>query len=162
MTADAKWLHPHWPTELATPRLLLRPVEPVDSPLLRTLWTDPEVRRFLGGPVASDRLDRRLSDAASQRGHFTVVLTGAGQAVGRVTLDPDHRAADRAEVSYEFLPAYAGRGYAAEAVGAVVRWCTQAANTRSRRLLEKLGLLAAERFVEYGQDQVFYTTAPSR
>ncbi|MFI9320061.1 hypothetical protein ACIGXI_09815 [Kitasatospora aureofaciens] len=39
---------------------------------------------------------------------------------------------------------------------------TQAANTRSRRLLERLGLLATEHFVEYGRSQVLYTTAPSR
>ncbi|MFD7451799.1 hypothetical protein [Kitasatospora sp. NPDC059827] len=56
----------------------------------------------------------------------------------------------------------------------MLRWCTQvspdhqliavtqAANTRFRRLLEKLGLLAADHFVEYGQEQVLYTTAPSR
>ncbi|MEU4587226.1 GNAT family N-acetyltransferase [Kitasatospora aureofaciens] len=174
MTADPKWLHPHWPTELSAFRLLLRPVETADSQLLRTLWTDPEVRRFLGGPVPADRLDRRLADAASQRGHFTVVLTKASQAVGRVTLDPDHRAAGRAEVSYEFLPTYAGRGYAAEAVGTALHWCaqvapdhqliavTQAANTRSRRLLERLGLLDTEHFVEYGQSQVLYTTTPSK
>ncbi|WBP92009.1 hypothetical protein [Kitasatospora cathayae] len=61
----------------------------------------------------------------------------------------------------------------AEAVGAVLRWSeqaapthplvavTQAANTRSRGLLERLGLLATEHFVEYGQDQVLYTTASS-
>ena len=95
MTTDPKWLHPHWPTELSAPRLWLRPVETADAQLLRTLWTDPEVRRFLGGPVAADQLDGRLADAASQRGHFTVVLTEVGQAVGTVTLDPDHRAAGR-------------------------------------------------------------------
>ncbi|MFD8782537.1 GNAT family N-acetyltransferase [Kitasatospora sp. NPDC059599] len=173
MTADPKWIHPHWPTELPTPRLLLRPVETADSPLLRTLWTDPTVRHFLGGPVPADRLDRRLAAAANQRGHFTVVLTEGGQAVGRVTLDPDHRAAGRAEISYEFLPAYAGRGYASEAVGTALTWgtqaapghqliaVTQAANIRSRRLLEKLGLLATEHLVEYGQSQVLYTLTPS-
>ncbi|MFJ9460792.1 GNAT family N-acetyltransferase [Kitasatospora sp. NPDC101447] len=174
MTTDPKWLHPHWPTEFSSPRLLLRPVETADSQLLRILWTDPDVRRFLGGPVPADQLDRRLADAASQRGHFTVVLTEVGKGVGRVTLDPDHRAAGRAEVSYEFLPAYTGRGYAAEAVGTALDWgmqvapdqqliaVTQAANTRSRRLLEGSGLLATEHFVEYGQSQVLYTTAPSR
>ncbi|MEU3344509.1 hypothetical protein ABZ723_05820 [Streptomyces sp. NPDC006700] len=36
---------------LTTPRLLLRPVEPDDVPAHRRLWTDPEVRRHLGGPV---------------------------------------------------------------------------------------------------------------
>ncbi|MFB7669155.1 GNAT family N-acetyltransferase [Kitasatospora sp. NPDC056138] len=174
MTTGPNWLHPHWPTELSTSRLLLRPVETRDSELLRTLWTDPEVRRFLGGPVPTDRLAQRLTDAASQRGHFTVVLVQDGRGAGRVTLDRDQRAAGRAEVSYEFLPAYAGRGFAAEAVGAVLDWgaqavpdhqliaVTQAANTRSRRLLDRLGLLASERFAEYGQDQVLYTTGPSR
>ncbi|MFD7451800.1 GNAT family N-acetyltransferase [Kitasatospora sp. NPDC059827] len=89
-------------------------MEAADRDLLRTLWTDPQVRRFLGGPVPAGRLAPRLAGAAGRRGHFTVVLADGGQAVGRVTLDPDNRADGRAEVSYEFLPAHAGRGYASE------------------------------------------------
>ncbi|MEV7941917.1 GNAT family N-acetyltransferase [Kitasatospora sp. NPDC088264] len=169
------WLREHWPSQLSTPRLRLRPVAAGDAGLLERLWTDPEVRRFLGGPVPADRLGARLAGAAGRPGHFTVFLPCEGQAVGRVTLDEDHRAPGRAEVSYEFLPAYGGRGFAAEAVGAVLRWghhavpghqliaVTQAANVRSRNLLQKLGLVAAGHLVEYGQDQVVYTvTAPGR
>ncbi|MEV4614277.1 GNAT family N-acetyltransferase [Kitasatospora sp. NPDC049258] len=109
--------------------------------------------------------------APGRRGHFTVLLAGHDRAVGRVTLDPDHRVPDRAEVSYEFLPAHGGRGLALEAIGAVLGWAalvvpgqllvavTQAANTRSRRLLENLGLAVTDRFVEYGQEQLLYTRA---
>ncbi|RKT09884.1 RimJ/RimL family protein N-acetyltransferase [Streptomyces sp. 1114.5] len=174
ISSTPTWLREHWPSELSTPRLRLRPVEARDAELLENLWTDSVVRRFLGGPVPADRLGARLAGAAGRPGHFTVVLASDEQAVGRVTLDEDHRAPGRAEVSYEFLPAYTGRGLAAEAVGAVLRWgrrtlpdhqltaVTQAANVRSRNLLQKLGLVATEYLVEYGQDQVLYTAAPGR
>ncbi|MBZ2408627.1 hypothetical protein HX747_14430 [Streptomyces sp. L06] len=36
---------------LSTPRLLLRPVETGDLDTFLRLWTDPVVRRHLGGPV---------------------------------------------------------------------------------------------------------------
>ncbi|MEU0086590.1 hypothetical protein [Streptomyces sp. NPDC006274] len=40
------------PAALTTRRLALRPVAAADVPEIARLWTDPEVRRHLGGPVA--------------------------------------------------------------------------------------------------------------
>lgn len=165
-----QWRPARWPAALATDRLRLRPVEVGDHPLLRTLWSDPAVRRYLGGPVDPDQVGQRLADAPGRPGHFTVTLDGAP--IGRVTVDQDHRAAGRAEVSYEFLPSAGGCGLAAEAVAEVLRWVraaepereivavTQAANDRSRRLLERLGLSVTGHLVEYGAEQVEYVLAP--
>ncbi|WP_344842821.1 GNAT family N-acetyltransferase [Kribbella ginsengisoli] len=59
-----------------------------------------------------------------------------------------------------------GKGYAQEAVGAVLRWLpgvvpdetvvatTQSANAASLRLLGKLGFAEVERFEEFGAEQV--------
>lgn len=69
-------------------------------------------------------------------------------------------------MSYQFLPEHWGKGYAREAVGAVVARVlegtpsvvavTQEANDRSRRLLEAVGLEHAESFVEWDAHQVLY------
>ncbi|WP_331727182.1 GNAT family N-acetyltransferase (plasmid) [Kitasatospora sp. NBC_00374] len=168
--ASDRWQPSVWPATLATSRLHLRPVETADAELLSTLWSDPGVRRYLGGPVPLDRIARRLEQAPGHPGHFTVTLHGAP--IGRVTVDQDHRTADRTEVSYEFLPSAGGRGLAAEAVAEVIRWVrttdperelvavTQAANRRSRRLLEALGLSADRRLDEHGVEQAVYVLAP--
>jgi RimJ/RimL family protein N-acetyltransferase len=42
-----------WPASLSTARLVLRPVDAADVPAVSRLWTDPEVRQYLGGPVAA-------------------------------------------------------------------------------------------------------------
>ncbi|MFJ6569098.1 GNAT family N-acetyltransferase [Streptomyces sp. NPDC091292] len=120
-----------WPTRLTTPRLLLRPVE------------------------AADVKDKN-TDAA---------------VIGLVSVEPDTRRGNRAEVSYQLLPEYWGLGYAGEAVGRVVAWVldhvdvgppavvavTQEANTRSRRLLERMGMGVVDRFVEFDAPQVMYS-----
>ncbi|MFJ2780953.1 MULTISPECIES: GNAT family N-acetyltransferase [unclassified Kitasatospora] len=169
------WLVPHWPLTLTTPRLTLRPLAAPDLPALAELCRDPEVRRHLGGPVPEERIAVRLAAAEGAPGAFAVTARTdgprpeAGPLLGLVSLDADHRAAGRTELSYQFLPRHQGRGQAREAVAEAVRWAvatapagwpvvavTQAANTRSRSLLEHLGLRPAERLTEYGEPQVLY------
>ena len=55
-----------WPVTLSTARLLLRPIESADVLEISRLWTDPVVRRYLGGPVAAHEVVRRgeLCDSA--------------------------------------------------------------------------------------------------
>ncbi|WP_309143030.1 GNAT family N-acetyltransferase [Streptomyces aureoverticillatus] len=158
-----------WPVSLATPRLTLRPVAEPDVPDVVRLWTDPEVRRHLGGPVAEDVVRARRSHCVGARGVFSVVRTADGAVLGLAVAAPDARDG-RTEVSYQFLPEHWGKGYAREAVAAVVDWAgsgvrssasgvvavTQAANRRSRRLLEGLGATVADTFVEWGEPQVLY------
>ncbi|KQV20821.1 MULTISPECIES: GNAT family N-acetyltransferase [unclassified Kitasatospora] len=162
----------HWPVKLTTERLRLRPVEAGDLPMLRRLLTDVAVREFLGGPVPEDRIEQCLTNEVGKTGHFTVTLA-AGEVVGRVTVDPDHRADGRSEISYAFLPEQQGYGFAREAVAEVLSWVasvlpaehqvgavTQAANSRSRHLLRRLGLFESARFTEYGAEQVLYLYDP--
>ncbi|GAA0926644.1 hypothetical protein GCM10009554_07000 [Kribbella koreensis] len=70
------------------------------------------------------------------------------------------------DIGYLLLPEHWGKGYAQEAVGAVLRWLpgvvpdetvvatTQSANAASLRLLGKLGFAEVERFEEFGAEQV--------
>jgi len=111
-----------WPTSLSTTRLVLRPVETADVPAVSRLWTDPEVRRYLGGPVAAVEVARRMLGFEHVPGNFVVVSRTNGTVLGLVTVIPDSDGGSRAEVSYRLLPEHWGHGYAREAVGAVVTW----------------------------------------
>ncbi|WP_329456907.1 GNAT family N-acetyltransferase [Streptomyces sp. NBC_01497] len=156
--------------ELRTSRLLLRPARADDVDVYTRLWTDPEVRRFLGGPVDSDRLRLRRQRFDSRPHVFSVTAAERAEVIGTVSVDVAERHTGRWEVAYSFLPEHWGRGYGREAVAAVVGWVletapardasviavTQEANVRSRRLLEAVGMRLRERFVEFGAPQVLY------
>lgn len=157
-----------WPAVLTTARLVLRPVARADVPAVTRLWTDPEVRRHLGGPVAESVVRIRQRRCVGACGVFAVARADDGLITGLVTLGWDARRGET-EVSYQFLPEHWGQGYAREAVAAAVDWArggsptviavTQEANTRSRRLLEAVGLEHVESFVEWDAHQVLYRTA---
>ncbi|MFF4584057.1 GNAT family N-acetyltransferase [Streptomyces sp. NPDC001388] len=160
---------PYWPASLTTERLLLRPVVEADTPVLTRLWTDVEVRRYLGGPLAEEAARTRARRCVGVTGLFTVVRRLDDTALGSVFVAPEARDG-RTEVSYQLVPEYWGSGYAQEAVAAAVRWAaaevparvpgvvavTQAANESSRRLLERLGATPAGTFVEWNAPQVTY------
>ncbi|WP_431773065.1 GNAT family N-acetyltransferase [Streptomyces cucumeris] len=166
-----------WPVSLTTERLLLRPIEPADVPAVSRLWTDPEVRRHLGGPVPPETVRARERGCVGVFGVFSVVSRADGSVVGAVTLEPESRHGGRTEVSYQLLPEHWGQGYAREAVSAAVSWAfdalpagpggrpeviavTQEANAPSRRLLEALGMRRVEMFTEFGAAQVMYALSP--
>lgn len=135
------------------------------------LWTDPEVRRFLGGPVAEEKLLLYQQHFASRPYVFAVTTRKDMSVVGSVVIDSASRFDDRREVSYGLLPEHWGQGYAREAVAAVVDWAfvnvpsdsasiiavTQEANARSCRLLEAIGMRRLDGFVEFGASQVLFS-----
>ncbi|MFJ9810980.1 GNAT family N-acetyltransferase [Streptomyces sp. NPDC101158] len=150
---------------LVTERLVLRAVRERDVPALTRLWTDPEVRRHLGGPVVESVIRIRQRRIVGAPGFHAVERASDGVVLGLVTVDGEGRNGET-EVSYQFLPEHWGQGYAREAVAAAVERAlkdvpavvavTQEANTRSRRLLEAVGMTQAESFVEWDAHQVLY------
>ncbi|WP_306324764.1 GNAT family N-acetyltransferase [Streptomyces venezuelae] len=150
---------------VVTERLLLRPVRPGDVPAVTRLWTDPQVRLHLGGPVTEQVVRIRQRRVVGAPGVHAVVRAADGVLLGIVTVEPEARDGET-EVSYQFLPEHWGHGYAHEAVAAVVEATlagtpsvvalTQEANHRSRRLLEAVGMTHVSSFVEYDAHQVLY------
>ncbi|MFE5481070.1 GNAT family N-acetyltransferase [Streptomyces sp. NPDC056527] len=150
---------------LATERLLLRPVQARDVPAVTRLWTDPDVRFHLGGPVIDQVVRIRQRRIVGAPGVHAVVRASDGTLLGLVTVEPESRDGET-EVSYQFLPEHWGQGYAREAVAAAVDRAlestqsvvavTQEANDRSRRLLEAIGMVHAASFVEFEAPQVLY------
>ncbi|WP_329625405.1 GNAT family N-acetyltransferase [Streptomyces sp. NBC_01255] len=153
------------PAPLTTDRLLLRAVRRGDLAAVSRLWTDPQVRLHLGGPVTEPVIRIRQRRIVGAPGFHAVIRVEDDVLLGLVTVEPGARNGET-EVSYQFLPEHWGRGYAREAVGAVVARVlegtpsvvavTQEANDRSRRLLEAVGLEHAESFVEWDARQVLY------
>jgi RimJ/RimL family protein N-acetyltransferase len=124
------------------------------------------VRRYLGGTRQVRTLRQAARHRIAARGLFLV--TAGGTQLGTVRLHPYARTGET-EVSYTFLPAHWGQGYAREAVTAVLSWgfaddpalpriiaVTQEANERSRRLLTALGMRMVDRYEEFGAPQTVY------
>ncbi|WP_078592071.1 GNAT family N-acetyltransferase [Streptomyces megasporus] len=161
-----------WPAVLVTERLVLRPVERADVAAVSRLWTDAEVRRYLGGPMSGEALRARERGCVGAVGLFVAVLGVDGPVVGSLLVEPESRREGRTEVSYQLLPEHWGRGYGREALAAVVAWAlaevtperpevvavTQEANVRSRRLPEAVGMRRVGGFVEWGAPQALYST----
>jgi RimJ/RimL family protein N-acetyltransferase len=163
-------LERQWPAELRTARLLLRPVTADDAPIVATLLTDLQVRAHLGGPASAQRVARRQREYPRTPGTWAMVPAHGAEAIGLVTITPDHRCEGRAELSYQLLPCAWGSGLGQEAACAAIRWwhraapdagplvaVTQQANRRSRRLLESLGMVLLDEFVEFDEQQCLYS-----
>jgi RimJ/RimL family protein N-acetyltransferase len=154
------------PKPIVGDRVRLRAVQGHDVTYLVELWTDDRVRRYLGGPLDPEAALTRATLAVGARNAFAVEQVGGGSLTGLCSIGT-YRTGDT-EVSYEFLPAYWGAGYALEAVALVVQWAfdnlrpqrliavTQSANDRSRRLLHALGMTECDEFEEFDAAQTMY------
>ncbi|GGU57153.1 N-acetyltransferase [Streptomyces lavendofoliae] len=160
---------------------MLRASEARDRAAFIDLFASPEVGAYIGGPRPCDELERVVPEVPGRRPGLFVVELGEAM-IGMITLDrrdaerPGHvrPGGGEAELGYLFLPEAWGRGYAAEACAAALRWfadtlpgepvvlCTRVDNERAMRLAAKLGFTQVERFEEYGGEQWFGVWSPSR
>ncbi|TIX91666.1 GNAT family N-acetyltransferase [Rhizobium sp. P44RR-XXIV] len=111
-----------------TERLILRRFVPEDFEAYRAYRSLPEIYRYLYSAPPSpeemrERFDAGLNPRLSENGDFlrcAVVRHEDSVLVGQVSLQLANKAALQAEVGYTFNPAYAGKGYATEATGAII------------------------------------------
>jgi RimJ/RimL family protein N-acetyltransferase len=149
-------------TFLETERLALRRFTTSDADLLVELDSDPEVMRYLNGgrPTAREHIERRMLptvvDAYARFpgfGVFAAFARAEGEFIGWFLLRRDDETpAGEAELGYRLRRAAWGRGYATEGSDALLRYGfdvlglrrvfaeTMTVNSRSRRVMEKLGL----------------------
>jgi RimJ/RimL family protein N-acetyltransferase len=140
--------------------------------MLTRLWTDPEVRRYVGGPLAPEVIRQRNADFVGKPSKYCVVLRASGEAIGLLGVGLDGRTGHW-EISYGILPEHWRHGYAREAIRALLAWVferlpdvevivanTKADNEPSRRLLDALGAELVEYFGEH-QEAVTYAIARS-
>ena len=143
---------------LETARLDLRPLTPADALDLFALKSDAEVQRYGSHPPwtrleqATAWLERdRQGMADGQHVQFAIVRREDGAMVGSCTLYDLDAQCRCAEVGYALLPSAWGRGYANEAVTALLDFGfdrlalnrvaadIDPRNTPSARALERLG-----------------------
>lgn len=158
---------------LTTPRLLLRPFRPADAPGILALDSDPEVRRYVPGPLLMSLAEAaRVIDyiqaqyARNGIGRWAVDRLDDGAFLGWCGLKLVDDAVTNGrtgyyDLGYRLLRSCWGQGYASEAAEASLRYgfgvlrlpelhaTVMQANAASRRVVEKLGF---GRTAEYEED----------
>lgn len=147
--------------ELRTARLRLRPFTEADLPVFVAYRQDPEVARYQGwDDTFSAQEGRALFDR--QRGvapgtpgvwfHFGFEPAAGGPLLGDCVLHVREDDPRQGEIGFTLARGHQGKGYAAEAVGAVLDYAfgtlglhrvvaiTDARNAAAARLLERVGM----------------------
>ncbi|HEY2385184.1 MAG TPA: GNAT family N-acetyltransferase [Terriglobia bacterium] len=112
---------------LDTGRLYLRTWETSDFPLARSLWADPDVMTFLGGPLSDDRILAKIQSeivCAEQHGvqYWPIFETRTNDFVGCCGLRPwAYSPPAGHETGFALVKAKWEQGYASEIAGAVVK-----------------------------------------
>jgi RimJ/RimL family protein N-acetyltransferase len=170
MRADAAF------APLTTERLRLRRSRPEDAEEISAYRSDPDVNRQQGWErtdpdgVRADieEMSGRTPGEPGGWVQFSVEERESGRLVGDVGLSPSDGEPGVIKVGYTMAPAFQGRGYGTEAVGAlvdyafsrlgadVVRAYAGADNTPSIRVAEKVGMRLVERFEHREENEVWF------
>lgn len=170
--------------ELVTPRLLLREVRSSDHQPAAVMWATPSVVRHVGGsPFSDSDTWRRLLQFAGLwsllgYGYWTVEERSSGLFVGQAGLADFHRDIDASiagvpEAGWAVSPRHEGKGYATEAVAALLYWAdthlpatqtcclVEPGNRPSLRVADKLGFeLSRETTLGDSITQIFFRARP--
>ncbi len=165
--------------EMETARLRLRPSAPDDVSELHLLWTDAGVRRYLWDDEAIPRERAAEVVAASRRsfaeggfGLWVLQPRDGAEIIGFCGLRRGEYTHGQLELLCGLLPRYWGRGLAAEACRAVldhafrrlacerVLGITDAPNTASVRLMERLGMRYEHTLPIHGRESLVYSARP--
>ena len=157
---------------IETTRCELTTLQSCDFDLVVKLYTNAEVRRFLGGVVNrhSTRLRfLKMLESGIRTQYWVIRVKNNNSSIGIVSLGKHHNKIDT-EISYQLMPEWWRKGYGTEATKAVVTYGltvlnlsrviaeTQIDNAASCRLLKRIGMrleLTVERF---GAKQGIFTT----
>jgi [ribosomal protein S5]-alanine N-acetyltransferase len=161
---------------LETKRLRIRQFEPErDARPLHELWGDPEAMRFISGGASTsveetrERLARASERTSAGWGFWALAKRQSGQLVGGVGLFPLAWKGPEIELAYHIVPSSWNRGYASEAVRALLdaAWreteldqivaVVLPENAASTRVLEKVGLSSEGQARYRGFDVVRYS-----
>ncbi|HTD99104.1 MAG TPA: GNAT family N-acetyltransferase [Mucilaginibacter sp.] len=146
--------------ELATPRLLLRRVRMDDAEEIFKLRSDEKVNELIDRVTATsiedahDFINKIIDIQNNNEGMMWVItLKNNPKLIGTIVYWNIVKEKDEAEVGYELLPAYHGKGIMQEALSKVIEYGFQilklktivadpkAVNEPSVRLLEKCGFV---------------------
>lgn len=161
---------------LVTDRLVLRRSRPDDAETISAYRSDPSVNSLQGwertDPEGVRRdIEEMIGRSPGEAGgwvQFSVEERETGRLVGDVGLSPADGEPGVIKVGYTTSPAFQGRGYATEAVKAliayafetleadVVRAYASAENYSSIRVAEKAGMQLIERIRRHSGEEVWF------
>ncbi|MCZ8146009.1 GNAT family N-acetyltransferase [Flavobacterium sp.] len=152
---------------LETPRLRLRPLLPTDWEAIVALRGNPESMRFIPRPIISDKASaltmvEMIQQKVDEGTGINWVITEKEAdemlgIIGHYRIKPEHF---RSEIGYMLLPKAQGKGYALEAVQAMliygfeqlhfhsVEAVIDPENEASIKVIEKLGFVKEAHFIE--------------
>jgi len=164
-----------------TNRLAFRRWVAADLPLALTLWGDPDVTRFFGGPFSREAVQRRLElEISNETAHYVqywpIFLQSTEEFVGCTGLRPYRPAEQIYELGFHLRPAHWGKGFATEAAAGVVACAFSTlraralfaahhpANAASERVIGKLGFRFTHRelYAPTNEMHLAYLLTPSR
>jgi aminoglycoside 6'-N-acetyltransferase len=161
---------------LITERLTLCRSRPEDAATISEYRSDPEVHRYQGWERTDAEgirieIDQMADRAPGEPGgwvQLSVLERESGRLVGDVGLSPAEGEPGVIKLGYTMAPAFQGRGYATEAIAAlvayafdtlgveIVRAYMSAENIPSARVAEKVGMRLVERFEHREEDEVWH------
>jgi RimJ/RimL family protein N-acetyltransferase len=161
---------------IVTDRLRLRRSSPEDADEISVYRSDPDVHRWQGwGRTDPEAIRAEIHEMAGREPgapggwvQLSVEERETGRLVGDVGLSPAEGEPGVIKVGYTIAPAFQGRGYATEAIAAlvtyafdrlgadVVRAYASADNVPSIRVAEKVGMELVERIAHRDGDEVWF------
>lgn len=156
---------------IETSRCELTTLQSCDRDLVIKLYTDAEVRRFLGGVVNEQSIRLRflqMLKPGTETQHW-VIRVKNNSSIGIVSLGKYYNNIDT-EISYQLMSEWWQKGYGTEATKAIVTYGlkvlnlprviaeTQIDNIASCRLLERIGMRLERTVERFGAKQGIFTT----
>jgi ribosomal-protein-alanine N-acetyltransferase len=161
-----------------TERLYFREFTLADTQMLYEMHQDPEITRYTGDPIPWDSVelvaqilkDTIMPQYRQKIGRWAVHLKSDGTFIGWCGLKDIGKEID---LGYRYMQQYWGKGYATEAAQAVLNYGldqqlpniigrASVHNPASLKVLEKIGLIYKERYIEEDGDECIKYTAPVR
>lgn len=155
---------------LQTERLLLRQLRSGDDKEIFALRSNENVNKYLGRKGSQSINDAKnfiqtINEKSRNNDgvYWAITLTDSDELIGTVCLFNIPEDYSKAEIGYELLPRFQGKGFMQEAVSEVIRFafqqlgvraieaCTHAHNQRSTLLLEKLNFAKGSALDENGE-----------
>jgi [ribosomal protein S5]-alanine N-acetyltransferase len=157
---------------IETIRCKLIRIQDSDYEDLKRLYTNHQVRKYLGGVIGDENLLRSKFKEILMKSsvdYYWVIRSIIGnEFIGVVILDKHHDD-QNIEVSYQLLPEWWGAGIATEVIKAVIEYSfnelnlpklvaeTQTANKRSCDLLKRVGMKLERNLYRFNAEQSLYS-----